>query len=141
MVENSSFLPIGPHDTNMQPSTEFLTPEECADVDKALLTAREKFSTRVAIYALRSLKQIAQQSGVAIEQLQPYQVSNWVETDETLQDGNDPQFRRFFTQLVLSSLKPLHQAAEEAGVSIAALTVPQVIHWFEQESKARLQQQ
>jgi hypothetical protein len=28
----------------MQPNSEFLTPEECLEVDKALLTAKDKFS-------------------------------------------------------------------------------------------------
>jgi hypothetical protein len=35
---------------------QFLTPEESADVDKALLTSPEKFLTRLTISSLRLLK-------------------------------------------------------------------------------------
>lgn len=122
----------------MQPATEFLTPDECAVVDQALLTAREKFSARVAIYALRSLKQIARQSGVAIDSLQTYQIVEWINQDASLQQGTDQDFKRFFAQLVNSSRKPLKQAAQEADVTVEALTIPQVIAWFEQESKKNL---
>lgn len=122
----------------MQPSTEFLTPEECAEVDKALLTSREKFSARVAIYALRSLKQIAQATEIAITQLEPQQIEGWVEQDESLQAGIDREFRQFFAQLVLAAFKPLKQAAQVAEVSIESLTVAQVITWFEQQAKLNL---
>jgi hypothetical protein len=122
----------------MQPAIEFLTPDECAEVDKALLTAREKFSARVAIYALRSLKQIAQESGVAIEDLKTYQIVEWINQDDSLQQGIDQEFRKFFAQLVDASRRPLKQAAAALGVSVEALTVPQLIVWFEQEAKQRL---
>jgi len=122
----------------MQPSTEFLTPEECAEVDKALLTSREKFSARVAIYALRSLKQIAQKNGVAITQLEPQQIEAWVYQDESLQTGIDREFRPFFSQLVIASSKPLGQMAQQTGVAIEAITVSQVIVWFEQQAKLNL---
>lgn len=125
----------------MESATEFLTPEECAEVDKALLTSREKFSARVAIYALRSLKQIARSSGVAIEALQTYQIVEWIHQDDSLQKGIDQEFRKFFAQLVNSSRLPLQQAAADAGVAIEQLTIPQVVAWFEKESKQRLAQQ
>jgi hypothetical protein len=124
----------------MQPPTEFLTPQESAEVDKALLTSREKFSARVAIYALRALKQIAEQTGVAIAALKTQQIVEWVNQDESLQSGIDQEFRRFFAQLVNSSRRPLQQAAADAGVAIEALTVPQVVAWFEREARQRLQQ-
>jgi hypothetical protein len=124
----------------MQPTTEFLTPEECAEVDKALLTSREKFSARVAIYALRSLKQIAQANNVPIETLQPEQVEDWVYQDKSLQQGIDSEFKKFFSQLVLSSMKPLRQVSQEAGVAIEQITVPQVVSWFEKEAKLRIEQ-
>ncbi|MBW4472360.1 MAG: hypothetical protein KME45_18600 [Stenomitos rutilans HA7619-LM2] len=122
----------------MQPSNEFLTPEECAEVDKALLTSREKFSARVAIYALRSLRQIAQENTTSITQLDPQQIEDWVYQDESLQTGLDREFRQFFAQLVIASLKPLKQIAQEAGVAIEALTVSQVIIWFERQAKVNL---
>lgn len=122
----------------MQPSTEFLTPEECAEVDQALLTARDKFSARVAIYALRSLKTIAAENGTTIEQLESQQIEDWVYQDESLQAGGDREFRQFFAQLVIASFRPLKQAAQLGGVSIETLTVTQVIVWFEQEAKLNL---
>lgn len=125
----------------MEPAIEFLTPDECAEVDKALLTSREKFSARVAIYALRSLKQIAQESGVAIDNLKTYQIVEWINQDDSLQQGVDQEFRKFFAQLVDSSRRPLKQAAAATGVSVEALTVPQLIAWFEQEAKQRLNEQ
>jgi hypothetical protein len=122
----------------MQPSVEFLTPEECAEVDKALLTSREKFSARVAIYALRSLKFVAQANGVAITQLDPQQIEDWVYQDESLQTGLDREFRQFFAQLVIASLKPLKQAAASGGVAIEELSASNVIAWFEQQAKRNL---
>ncbi len=123
----------------MEPTTEFLTPEECAEVDKALLTSRDKFSTRVAIYSLRSLKQIAQQSGQPISDLQPSQIQNWIYQDESLQGGIDSEFKTFFSRLVISSIHPLNQIASENGMSIESLSVPQVVRWFEKQAKQRLQ--
>jgi tRNA A37 N6-isopentenylltransferase MiaA len=122
----------------MQPSNEFLTPEECAEVDKALLTSREKFSARVAVYALRSLKQIAQANGVTITQLDSQQIEAWVYQDESLQTGIDREFRQFFSQLVIASMKPLRQMAAAAGVPIEAIGLAQVIDWFEQQAKLNL---
>ncbi|NJO43088.1 MAG: hypothetical protein HC769_20735 [Cyanobacteria bacterium CRU_2_1] len=120
---------------------EFLTPDECAEVDKALLTSRDKFTARVAIYALRSLKQIAQQFGVAIDRLNLQQITHWVEQDPTLQpeNGFDDSFRGFFARLVVSSLKPLKQIASETGIPIEDLTVQQVVNWFEKEARNRVE--
>ncbi len=120
-------------------STEFLTPEECHEVDKALLTSRERFSSRVAIYALRSLKQVAQQSGQAIADLSPDQIADWVANDPSLQSSMDSNFKTFFTQLTISAMKPLQRSAADGGVAIEELTVPQVVAWFEKEAKLRLE--
>ncbi|HEY9907531.1 MAG TPA: hypothetical protein V6D18_07975 [Thermosynechococcaceae cyanobacterium] len=122
----------------MEPSTEFLTPEECAEVDKALLTSQDKFTTRVTLYALRSLKQIAQQHGQSIADLQPTQVEDWVYQDESLQTGIDREFRQFFAQLVISAQKPLRHMAKARNGTIEDLTLSQVISWFEEQAKLRL---
>ncbi|NJO67025.1 MAG: hypothetical protein HC832_06350 [Leptolyngbyaceae cyanobacterium RM1_405_57] len=71
--------------TDLQEPMQFLTPEESAEVDQALLTSRDKFLTRVAIYSLRSLKQLSQQNGLAIENITAQQIANWIENDESLQ--------------------------------------------------------
>lgn len=122
----------------MQPSTEFLTPEESAEVDQALMTSQDKFTARVTIYALRSLKQIARQTGQSIAELQPSQIEDWVYQDESLQTGLDREFRQFFAQLVISAQKPLDRIAAAAGGSVEAVTLPQVVAWFEQQAKLRL---
>jgi hypothetical protein len=125
----------------LQP-TNFLTLEESTAVDQALMTSREKFLTRVAIYSLRSLKQIAQETGVAIEEITDQQVVDWVEQDKMVQQEAEQSesFTHFFCQLVLSSLKPLQQIATEEGKAIADLIPIQVIAWFEKEAKIRVEQ-
>jgi hypothetical protein len=122
----------------MPPSTEFLTPEESAEVDRALMTSQDKFTARVALYALRSLKQIAQQTGQPIATLQPSQIEDWVYQDESLKTGLDREFRQFFAQLVISAQKPLDRIAGQGTVE--AVTVSQVVTWFEQQAKQRLTQ-
>ena len=124
----------------MEPTTEFLTPEECLEVDMALLTSHDKFSARVAIYALRSLKTIASQSGQAIADLQPEQIIAWVENDPSLQQGIDANFRIFWSRLVISSAKPLQQIAAAQGGAIEDITVKQVVTWFEQIAQRKLAQ-
>lgn len=123
----------------MQPGSDFLTPEECAEVDKALLTSHDKFTTRVTIYALRSLKQIAQQTNTPIASLESTQIEEWVYQDASLQKTGDSEFRRFFSQLVISSLKPLKRIAKEAEIDIESLTIAQVVTWFEKEAKKKLE--
>ncbi|MDR9402941.1 MAG: hypothetical protein RI580_05815 [Halothece sp. Uz-M2-17] len=60
---------------------QFLTEEESLDVDKALLSSPEKFLTRLTISSLRLLKTIAQEEGVAVEELTPEQIIAWFEKD------------------------------------------------------------
>ncbi len=64
-----------------QSSMQFLTADESADVDKALLSSSEKFLTRLTISSLRLLKQIAKDTGVTIEDLTHQQVVDWFEND------------------------------------------------------------
>ncbi|CCH93096.1 conserved hypothetical protein [Microcystis aeruginosa PCC 9432] len=63
---------------------QFLTPEESADVDAALLTSPEKFLTRLTISSLRLLKIIAEDTGVTLEELTHEQVIQWLEKDSKL---------------------------------------------------------
>lgn len=124
-------------------SSDFLTPEECTAVDQALLSSRDKFSTRVAIYSLRSLKQIAQETGQTVEAVSSQEIAEWVRRDRSAQAGldTDPNFIQFFTQLVISSLKPLRRIAQQEQVAIADLGITQIITWFEQDAKRRLEQE
>ncbi|MCP2732082.1 hypothetical protein [Limnofasciculus baicalensis] len=66
---------------NEQQPTQFLTLEESADVDKALLASHEKFLTRLTISSLRLLKHIAQETNTTVEELTHQQVIAWFEKD------------------------------------------------------------
>jgi hypothetical protein len=63
---------------------QFLTKEESADIDKALLTTPEKFLTRLTISSLRLLKIIAQDYGIAVDELSSQQVIQWMEKDSKI---------------------------------------------------------
>ncbi|MFB2833794.1 hypothetical protein [Floridanema evergladense] len=64
-----------------QPGAQFLTLEESAMVDGALLANHEKFLTRLTISSLKLLQHIAQEYGVAIEDLTTQQIIAWFEKD------------------------------------------------------------
>ncbi|MBD2242166.1 hypothetical protein [Nostoc sp. FACHB-888] len=64
-----------------QPSAQFLTLEESAKVDAALLSSPEKFLTRLTISSLKVLKHIAQEYSVSIEDLTAQQIIAWFEKD------------------------------------------------------------
>ncbi len=64
-----------------QPSEQFLTLEESAKVDAALLSSSEKFLSRLTISSLKLLKHIAQEYNIAVEDLTTEQVITWFETD------------------------------------------------------------
>lgn len=68
-------------DAQKQPSTQFLTLEESHSVDAALLASNEKFLARLTISSLKLLKHIAQENGVAIEDLTAQQIVAWFEKD------------------------------------------------------------
>lgn len=62
-------------------SSQFLTLEDSAAVDGALLAQHEKFLTRLTLSSLVLLRQIAKDSGVAIEDLDPPMIIHWFEQD------------------------------------------------------------
>lgn len=62
-------------------STQFLTPEESAAVDKALLTSPEKFLTRLTISTSKLLQVIARELETPVESLTPQQIIAWFEAD------------------------------------------------------------
>lgn len=123
------------------PLPEFLTFEEVAEVDQALLTSQDKFLARVSLYSLRALKQIAHAEDLPVGAVTDQQIADWINQDETLHQmmGADPAFQQFFTQIVLSSLQPLQRVSQSAGVTMDDLTLSQVIKWFEQQAKQRLE--
>ena len=67
-----------------QPGNSFLSPEESADIDAALLDSSEKFLTRLTISSLRLLKLISQDIQVPMEELTHKQIITWVEKDSKI---------------------------------------------------------
>ncbi len=59
-----------------------------------------------------------------------------VQVDTALLASNE----KFLTRLTVSSLKLLKHIAQEYAVSIEELTTPQIISWFEKDSKIRREQ-
>lgn len=82
---------------SQQPSTQFLTLEESAKVDAALLSSPEKFLTRLTISSLKLLKHIAHEHGVAIEELTTQQVISWFEKDGKIrrEDGVEAAYLKW----------------------------------------------
>ena len=68
-------------DFQQQPTPQFLSLEESAKVDAALLSSAEKFLTRLTISSLRVLQQIAKENDVAVEELTAQQIIAWFEKD------------------------------------------------------------
>ena len=60
---------------------EFLTEEESAKVDAALLSSPEKFLTRLTLSSFKLLAFIAESEGVAIADLTQAQIIAWFERD------------------------------------------------------------
>jgi len=128
-------------DSNFPPSA-FLTEAESLAVDQALLSAQEKFSTRVAIYSLGVLQAIAPDQA-NLEAIAPDRILNWLSQHQSEMPAElqpDPSFQQFFSQLVLSSLKPLAQIATETEKSVGELQFADVIAWFERQAQIRLEQ-
>lgn len=67
-------------DAQQQPS-QFLSLEESAKVDAALLASNEKFLTRLTISSLKLLQHIAEEYSVKIEDLTTQQIVAWFEKD------------------------------------------------------------
>ena len=67
-----------------QSSTQFLSLEESAKVDAALLTSPEKFLTRLTISSLKVLTHIAEEYGVEIKDLTTPQIIAWFEKDSKI---------------------------------------------------------
>ena len=68
-------------DFQQQPTTQFLSLEESAKVDAALLSSPEKFLTRLTISSLRVLQEIAKENNIAVEELTAQQIIAWFEKD------------------------------------------------------------
>ncbi|MEL6488334.1 MAG: hypothetical protein AAFV85_08385 [Cyanobacteria bacterium J06634_6] len=62
-------------------SLQFLTEEESAAVDSALLTTPEKFLTRLTLSTGKLLVYIAKDLGTTVESLSNEQIIGWFEAD------------------------------------------------------------
>lgn len=60
---------------------QYLSPEESAEIDAALLSSSEKFLTRLTISSQRLLKAISQDYQVSVEELTHTQIIQWFEND------------------------------------------------------------
>jgi len=80
-----------------QSSTQFLSSEESAQVDAALLCSPEKFLTRLTISSLRILQHIAKEYDVPIEKLTTKQIIAWFEKDAQLrrEEGIEEAFLKW----------------------------------------------
>jgi hypothetical protein len=74
-----------------QAPDKYLSTEESADVEAALLTSSEKFLARLTISSLRLLQVIAKDNQVAVEGLTHRQIIQWFENDSKVkrEQGND----------------------------------------------------
>jgi hypothetical protein len=119
---------------------QFLSPEECTQIDQTLLPTRDRFSIRITVYSWRYLQQISQGLGISIAELQPPQISAWIRQDASLnlQAPSDESFIELFDRLLISSLVPLQNIAQQDNIAIEKLTLSQIIRWFEAQVKAAL---
>ena len=74
-----------------QAPDKYLSTEESADVEAALLTSSEKFLARLTISSQRLLQIIAKDNQVAVEGLTHQQIIQWFENDSKVkrEQGND----------------------------------------------------
>jgi hypothetical protein len=119
---------------------QFLSPEECAEIDRTLLPTRDRFSIRIAVYSWRYLQRVSAGLGIAIADLAPVQISDWICQDAALQTltATDESLIELLDRLVISSLGPLQKIAQQENTIIEQLTLPQIINWFEAQVKASL---
>jgi hypothetical protein len=119
---------------------QFLSPEECAQIDQTLLPTRDRFSIRITVYSWRYLQRVSEGVGIAIADLAPVQISDWISQDAALQTSaaTDESLIELLDRLVISSLGPLQKIAQQENTIIEQLTLPQIINWFEAQVKASL---
>ena len=70
---------------------QYLSPEESADIDAALLSSSEKFLTRLTISSQRLLQAIAKDYQVEMSDLSHTQIIQWFENDSKVkrEQGED----------------------------------------------------
>jgi hypothetical protein len=119
---------------------QFLSPEECAQIDQTLLPTRDRFSIRITVYSWRYLQRVSEALHLSMADLQPQHIRDWIHQDAALQTSPffDTSFIELLDRLLVSSLGPLQKIARQENTAMERLTVPQIINWFEQQVKAAL---
>lgn len=119
---------------------QFLSPEECAQIDQTLLPTRDRFSIRITVYSWRYLQRVSEGLGIPMADLQPQHIRDWIHQDATLQTSpvSDESFIELLDRLLVSSFGPLQKIARQESTAIERLTLSQIINWFEQQVKAAL---
>ncbi len=142
---------------------QFLTLDEAHAIDVAMLSAMEKFMTRITISSLRIIIKIAESLQVHGEALAASQIVEWIEQDSLVrkEQGEDAAFlkwtsphpdlsfadtrqdevtdanlsshEKFLTRMVISAMQALRAIAQ--STHIENLTAAQVIAWMEQEAQ------
>ena len=117
---------------------QFLSADECAQIDHTLLPTRDRFSIRIAVYSWRYLQRVSEGLGIAIADLAPGQISDWIRQDAALQTSaaTDESLIELLDRLVISSLGPLKKIAQQENTAVERLTLLQIINWFEQQVKS-----
>lgn len=110
------------------------------------MTSKDRFSTRVAIYALRIMKQIAATKAMQIEGVGSEELGEFLDHDSAAQEAMaaqsmqiDGDFKQFWSQIILSARKPLGAIAQANQTGLDRINTDQIISWFEAQSKASLE--
>jgi hypothetical protein len=124
---------------NFKPE-DLLTPAECLEVDRTLLPYRDKFAARLTIYALRTLKPLAQDLACSVADVPTAAIVTWVNAQPQLQQTAeaDDHFGNWYAQILDAARRPLQQIAAATGSPPETLTVAEIVAWFEARAKAEL---
>ena len=118
---------------------QFLTDEECAQIDQTLLPTRDRFSIRITVYSWRYLQQVSQGLGVPTASLQSQQILDWLRNDPQMQSSVlDDGFTDWLGNLLNASLVPLGKIAQQTNVEIEGLSLSEIIAWFRAQVDAAL---
>jgi hypothetical protein len=124
---------------------QLLSPDASARIDTARLTAKQKFSTRMAVYALGVLKQIAAARQIPLDEVSQTMVIDWLTDHPIVNDtlsqnelGMDESFKAFWGKIILSAFRPLNEAAELANLPVEELSLECIITYFEQVTTQEL---
>jgi hypothetical protein len=121
-------------DLPFNPET-LLSQAECLAVDQTLLPYRDKFTIRLAMYALRTLQPLADQLGRSVTTLSDAEILAWVAQQPTIQAESSEfgDFAGWYAKILAAARVPLAKAAAAKQVTPESLTVTDIIAWFESQ--------